>query len=251
MSNVSIIGAVLGFIISKGSFIGAMIGYFLGSAIGASFFSKSTQKSKSTSFSGYQYGGNSQNDFAKALLVLSASVMKADGVVKKSELEFVKQFFKRQFPPSYAQHYILRFREILKTDFNVFRECQQINNYMSVDQRLFLIQYLFGIAQADGHVSASEVNLIEQIASYFNISKVEFNQLKSMFYKDASNAYKVLGIDASASEAEIKKAYRKMAVKHHPDKYNQMGEEHQKAAKEKFQKLQDAYQTIKKERGIK
>ena len=92
MSNVSIIGAVLGFIISKGSFIGAMIGYFLGSAIGASFFSKSTQKSKSTSFSGYQYGGNSQNDFAKALLVLSASVMKADGVVKKSELEFVKQF---------------------------------------------------------------------------------------------------------------------------------------------------------------
>ena len=122
---------------------------------------------------------------------------------------------------------------------------------MSIDQRLFLIQYLFGIAQADGHVSTSEVNLIEQIASYFRISDVEFQQLKSMFYKDASNAYKVLGIDSSATDIDIKKAYRKMAVKHHPDKYNQMGEEHQKAAKEKFQKLQDAYETIKKERGFK
>ena len=106
-------------------------------------------------------------------------------------------------------------------------------------------------AQADGHVSTSEVNLIERIANYFRISDLEFQQLKSMFYKDASNAYKVLGIDSSVTDIEIKKAYRKMAVKHHPDKYNQMGEEHQKAAKEKFQKLQDAYETIKKERGFK
>ena len=89
------------------------------------------------------------------------------------------------------------------------------------------------------------------MSKYFRISSIEFEQLKSMFYKDASDALKVLGIDSSATESEVKKAYRKMAIKHHPDKYNQMGEEHQKAAKEKFQKLQDAYETIKKERGIK
>ena len=115
---------------------------------------------------------------------------------------------------------------------------------------LILIQYLFGISQSDGHISTSEVNLIEQMANYFRISSIEFEQLKSMFYKDASDAFKVLGIDSSATETEIKKAYRKMAIKHHPDKYNQMGEEHQKAAKEKFQKLQEAYETIKKERGM-
>ena len=109
---------------------------------------------------------------------------------------------------------------------------------------------MFGIAQADGNVSSSEVKLIEQIASYFRISSIEFQQLKSMFYKDASNAYKVLGLDSKATDAEIKKAYRKMAIKHHPDKFAQMGEAHQKAAKEKFQKLQAAYEKIKKERGM-
>ena len=82
------------------------------------------------------------NGFANALLILSAAVMKADGVVKKSELEYVKQFFKQQFPPSYAQQYILRFRDILKSEYNVASECSRINNIMSVDQRLFLIQYL-------------------------------------------------------------------------------------------------------------
>ena len=247
MSRASIIGAILGFIATR-SFFGAFIGYLIGSALGSSFVSVSSSNQKgSSNFS----SNTSQNEFAKALLILSASVMKADGSVKKSELEFVKQFFNRQFPPSYAREYILRFRDILKKDYNVSSECNRLLRFLSLDQRLFLIQYLFGIAQADGNVSSSEVKLIEQIASYFRISSIEFQQLKSMFYKDASNAYKVLGLDSKATDVEIKKAYRKMAIKHHPDKFAQMGEEHQKAAKEKFQKLQDAYETIKKERGMK
>ena len=114
-----------------------------------------------------------------------------------------------------------------------------------------MIQYLFGVAQADGHVSDSEAKVIEKIASYFRITKIEFDQIKSMFYKDVSSAYKILGIEANSSDDEIKKAYRKMAVKHHPDKYNQLGEEQQIAAKEKFQKIQQAYEQIKKERGLK
>ncbi|MDG2369299.1 MAG: TerB family tellurite resistance protein [Flavobacteriales bacterium] len=249
MSTASIIGAILGLIIFR-NFYGAFFGYVIGNFFSSSISSTARKNTRGTSNTSYN-AGNSQNGFANALLILSAAVMKADGVVKKSELEYVKQFFKQQFPPSYAQQYILRFRDILKNEYNVASECSRINNIMSVDQRLFLIQYLFGIAQSDGHISTSEVNLIEQMANYFRISSIEFEQLKSMFYKDASDAFKVLGIDSSATETEIKKAYRKMAIKHHPDKYNQMGEEHQKAAKEKFQKLQEAYETIKKERGIK
>jgi DnaJ like chaperone protein len=122
---------------------------------------------------------------------------------------------------------------------------------MPLRQRSLLIQYLFGIAQADGNVSDSEMKVIQKIASYFRISKIEFEQIKSLFYKDVSSSYKLLGIDDSASNNEIKKAYRKMAVKHHPDKFNQLGEEQQKAAKKKFQKIQEAYQHLKKERAIK
>ena len=65
-----------------------------------------------------------------------------------------------------------------------------------------------------------------------------------------SRAYIALGIEKTVTDSEVKKAYRKMAVLHHPDKYEQMGEKHQKAAKEKFQKIQEAYETIKKERGL-
>jgi DnaJ like chaperone protein len=121
---------------------------------------------------------------------------------------------------------------------------------MPLQQRTVLVQYLFGIAQADGNVSKVELSVIERIAIMLKIPISEFEQLKSMFWKDASNSYRILGVDPSATNEEIKKAYRKMAVAHHPDKYAQMGEEHQKAANEKFQKIQDAYETIKKDRDF-
>ena len=63
--------------------------------------------------------------------------------------------------------------------------------------------------------------------------------------------YEILGVSKSASAEEIKKAYRKMAIKFHPDKVAQMGEEYQRGAKEKFQQIQDAYEAIKKRRGFK
>ena len=122
---------------------------------------------------------------------------------------------------------------------------------MPIRQRSLLIQYLFGIAQADGIVSDSEMKVIQRISSYLRISRTEFDQIKSLFYKDVSSFYKVLGVDESSTNDEVKKAYRKMAIKHHPDKFSQLGEEQQNAAKKKFQKIQEAYEYIKKERSIK
>jgi DnaJ like chaperone protein len=60
-----------------------------------------------------------------------------------------------------------------------------------------------------------------------------------------------LEIDSSATDDEVKKAYRKQAMKHHPDKVSHLGEEIRKAAEEKFQKLNEAYERIKSARGIK
>ena len=72
-----------------------------------------------------------------------------------------------------------------------------------------------------------------------------------MFYRNVDSDYKILGVESDSSDDEIKKAYRKMAIKFHPDKVAQLGEEHQKAAKEKFQQIQDAYEALKKRRGFK
>ena len=248
-----LVGGILGFFATR-SLFGAFLGYFIGSS-----FDKFSTKNINFSSSGsnYSYDANyysqrlSQNDFATALLILSAAVMKADGKILKSELDYVKQFFKQQFSSHLSSKYISDFKDILKKDFVLSDVCSTINGSMPIRQRSLLIQYLFGIAQADGFVSDSEMKVIQRISSYFRISSIEFEQIKSLFYKDVSSYYKVLGIDESASNDEVKKAYRKMAIRHHPDKFSQLGEEQQKAAKNKFQKIQEAYEHIKKERSIK
>ena len=248
-----LVGGILGFFATR-SLFGAFLGYFIGST-----FDKFSTKNINFSSSGsnYSYDANyysqrlSQNDIATALLILSAAVMKADGKILKSELDYVKQFFKQQFSSHLSSKYISDFKDILKKDFVLSDVCSTINGSMPIRQRSLLIQYLFGIAQADGFVSDSEMKVIQRISSYFRISSIEFEQIKSLFYKDVSSYYKVLGIDESASNDEVKKAYRKMAIRHHPDKFSQLGEEQQKAAKNKFQKIQEAYEHIKKERSIK
>jgi DnaJ like chaperone protein len=253
ISIYGLIGAVIGLLFIK-SFWGAMLGYFVGSVIESA--SRGQQRGAyngggRVNIDGSAMGGRpNQGQFSRALLILSAEVMRADGKVLKAELDYVKQFFTHQFPKEAAAQYILQLKGILNQQHNITQICTELNQYMPLQQRTVLMQYLFGIAQADGNVSKSELSVIERIAVMLRIPAHEFDQLKSMFWKDASNAYKTLGIDANATNDDIKKAYRKMAITHHPDKYAQMGEDHQKAAKEKFQKIQEAYEIIKLERGL-
>jgi DnaJ like chaperone protein len=192
-----------------------------------------------------------RSNFPTSLMLLSAAVMKADGKVLKAELDYVKKFFLQQFGQEAGRKYILELKDILQREVPLQRTCTDIRQSLTAEVRLQLLHYLFGISKSDGHVSAVEVKLIQEIASYLGISAGDFASIKAMFYKDPDTAYKILGLKGSAPEEEIKKAYRKLAVKYHPDKVQHLGKEFQTGAKEKFQKIQDAYETIKKERGIK
>lgn len=118
-------------------------------------------------------------------------------------------------------------------------------------QRLQLLQYLFGISAADGDVHPREIVIIQSIADYLGIDRKDFESVKAMFYRDAEADYLILEVEPNASDEEVKKAYRRMAVKFHPDKVADLGEEAQRSAKERFQKIQDAWESIKKRRGIK
>jgi DnaJ like chaperone protein len=203
----------------------------------------------------YGIGGAARTqpgDFAASLLVLAAAVMKADGKVLKSELDYVKGFFLQQFGEKLAVENMLVLREILKQDINTQQVAQQIRQFMDPASRLQLLHFLFGISSADGHVHSKEVDEIRRISGFMGIRTSEFESIKAMFYKkDIYASYKILETTPDANEDEIKKAYRKMATKYHPDKVSHLGEEFQKAAKEKFQEVQAAYEQIKKERGIK
>ena len=192
-----------------------------------------------------------EGDFSISLLVLSAAVMKADGKVLKSELDYVKTFFSRQFGASRTTEHLQMLKELLKQPINVKEVCMQIKHFTEHSSRLQLLHFLFGIANADGNVDSKEQELIAQISYYLGIGHKDFESIKAMFVVDTDANYKILEIDPKATDEEVKKAYRKMALKYHPDKISHLGEDAQIGAKEKFQKVQDAYESIKKQRGIK
>lgn len=185
-----------------------------------------------------------------SLLVLVAAVMKADGKVLKSELEYTKQFFVRSFGTEAASDALKMLRDLLKQNIPVNEVCMQIRTNMDLPSRLQLLHFLFGIASADGQVHASEHQLIAQIAQQLGISEKDYQSIESMFVANTDAAYKILEAEPTATDDELKKAYRKMAIKFHPDKVHYLGEDIQKAADEKFQKVNQAWETIKKQRGI-
>ena len=224
--------------------IGGIMGYALGAM------------SENTAQFNSQYTKNINNaktqggDFGSALLILFAAVMKADNKLKKSELEYVKKFFIQHFGHKFAKNRILLFQEILKQEYPLNDICRQIKTHMDHPSRLQMIHILFELSKADGEVHASEVEIINRISSYLGISNIDFKSIHAMFFKDTKSAYKILEISSEASDNEVKKAFRKMAIKFHPDKVHHLGEEFQKMAEEKFKAVNDAYEEIKKSRQI-
>ena len=218
------------------------IGAILGFAIGSIFDSMETSK--------IYTGESSRNGFIVSLLVLVSAVMKADGKVLKSELEFVRQYFYKNFGPSAARESILLLRDILKQAVPLRDVCSQIKANVDYHSRLQLLHLLFGIAQADGVVSAEELKVIKDIASYLDITDADFASIKAMFIPDTDKYYKILEVSPQATNEEIKKAYRLMAVKYHPDKVQHLGEDIRVAAEQKFKMVNEAYDRIKKERGF-
>ena len=189
-------------------------------------------------------------DFEISLLILASIVIKSDGKVDSRELNFVRNQFVEMYGKERANKAFQLFKGVMKKQVSARQVCIQIRQHMPHSSRLQLIHFLFGIAQADEYVSEIEVDEIRKIAGYLYINQYDFESIKAMFYKSTDSAYKILEIETSATDSELKKAYRKMVKKYHPDKLTGLGDEHLLGAKEKFQNIQAAYEAIKKERDL-
>ena len=250
------IGAIVGFFFLGKSFFGAFIGFLVGSFIDnfAVIRKQITASGGSTEdvFAYYQQrASRNHGDFSTMLIALSAAVMRADGKVLKVELDYVKAFFAQQFGPQFSSAHLQTLKHFVNGgEIPLEQICNDIKLRTQVEVRIQLLHYLFGIAKADGHIAEIEIQLISRISGLMGIPQADFESVKNMFYRDTNSDYKVLGIESNATEEEIKKAYRQMAIRYHPDKVASMGDEYQKGAQEKFQKIQEAYENIKKQRGI-
>ncbi|MFV0365442.1 MAG: TerB family tellurite resistance protein [Mangrovibacterium sp.] len=228
--------------------IGGIVGFFIGEWLEGSGTKKYNNQEAYFRQSTRQERRTTAGDYVISLMVLVAAVMKADGKILKSELDYVKDFLKRSWGVSAAKEALVLLRDLLNQNIPVADVCRQIAANTDSATRLQMLHFLFGIAAADGLVDDSEFKVISHIAANLGINDRDFNSIKSMFVADVNAAYNILEISPDASIDEIKKAYRKMAVKYHPDKVSYLGEEFQAEAKEKFQKVNEAYEQIKKQR---
>jgi DnaJ like chaperone protein len=189
-------------------------------------------------------------DFEVSLLILASVVIKADGKQDQRELDYVRQQFVNMYGKERANNAFKLFKNISKQNIPLRQVCNQIQQMMDHASRLQLVHFLFGIAKADEMVTDDEERQIYTIAGYLGISSRDYNSIKAMFYNSSENAYKILEITKSATVDEIKKAYRTMAKKYHPDKVEHLGDEHKKGAEDKFKQVQKAYEQLQKERGF-
>ena len=239
--------------------IGGLVGFLLGTLVekgttiqigdGSSPYGPGT----GTNTGGYtreEQRTGQRNSFLMSLLVLSAAVIKADGHFVKSELEYVKNFLRQNFGDDAAEQAKDIIKGLMDKDINVYEVGGQIRLYMNYSQRLQLFHYLVALAQSDNRVVQSEIDILGVIASSIGISSKDTESIMSMFKNDLESAYRVLEITSSATDDEVRKAYKRMALKYHPDKVSTLGEDVQKAAEEKFKNVQEAYEKIKKSRGM-
>lgn len=257
--------------------IGALIGYLLGKAVdtyidgshqlpggdgweqrqsGQGSYRQQTgqgqygQGPSTQSRQGRYTADEQRNSFFVSLLVLSSAVIKADGRTHPAELRTVREFIRTNFGEQAAAQAEQILQWLDREQVNIYSVGGQIAANMNYSQRLQLFQYLVSIATSDGDFSASEKSVLEAIASAIRLTSSDAASIIAMYYKEADSAYTVLEISPSATDDEVRSAYRRMAMKYHPDRVATLGPEVQKAAEEKFKKIQEAYATIKKQRGI-
>lgn len=229
--------------------LGGPIGGLLGFALGSLLESGDDNGNRKRSSGSHTAGG----DFKMSLLVLIACIVKADGNAKRSELELVRKILVANFGAAEADDAMSILDRLLSQNINETEVARQIDRNMNYSSKLELLHILFQIAYADGEVNSQELSLLRRIAGIFGISSIDFDAIRAPYTRkqDCDWAYKALGITSSASDEEIKSAYRKMAMKYHPDKLAGLGDDVKKAGEEKFRAVKDAYDYLKKTRGIK
>jgi DnaJ like chaperone protein len=192
--------------------------------------------------------------FYISLTSLAAKMAKADGVVTADEVAAFDQFVRNELQLDHQERKIIAdiFNEAKNSVDGADDIAIQFKNLIGGQPQVYqmMLQLLFRIAMADGNFHQAEEKYIQHIASIFNIRQFEYEQIKALFIKSANNAYQVLGISPEATDAEVKKTYKKRVVENHPDKLIAKGvpQDFIDAATDKMAKLNKAYDEIRKER---
>lgn len=253
------IGGILGFM-TLGP-LGGLAGFALGSLLDVTTVSTNGSHGQEQMMED-GYAGQ-RNSFLFSMLVMASYIIRADGRIMHSEMEYVRQFLRINFGEASVaqgeQILLNLFEERKRIDRqnpmafeNTIRECgAQIAANLSYEERLQLLDFLANIAKSDGNVCPDEIEALKRVALSMGLSVKEAESMLNLGGNSLDEAYKVFELESEATNEEVRAAYRRLALKHHPDKVAMLGEDIKKAAEEKFQSINQAKEQIYKSRGMK
>lgn len=216
-----------------------------------------------------------QTDFfyVKELLTFTAHMIKIDGHVSKIETEYVNKFLYREYGRRKQKKYVSIVDSYIRNGYNLEKSINSVNNKCDMSSKLQLIHFLIKVSIIDGYLSTSEFQALSEITQKLNLTYHQLNSILAMYsftsekeerqkkqYKKHSVKTKtskiklalaILEITESSTNDDIKKAYRKLVVLYHPDKTMHLDKYLQKGAKEMYQKVNDAYDFLKEDKGFK
>jgi len=254
-----LLGALIGSVAGPlGTLIGGLVGHLFDRAAEERQFLGSAERARIAAGS---WAGEAdpvsqaQINFLTCLIGLSIAVADADGRVKVSHVETMKDFFRRNFSfPSVDQDLLQRLIDEMyrsRDRIDVGGLCAYYAALSTAEGRMLLLRLLFQIAGSDAlGVSAAEEALIGRISRLLGLGEQVFRQVRAEFLRGSGRSWEALGIGPDASIDEVKAAYRQLSLQNHPDKVASLGPEFVKVAEEKFKAIQEAYEEIRREKGF-
>ncbi len=276
MAKAKWIGGFLGLL--SGGPIGALAGFVLGALFdvmagdggleisdstdsgygGGSYYSDGYDRTSQSS--GVDQG--TRNGFLFSMLTLASYIIRADGKIMHSEMETMRSFLRQNFGQTAVDEgnaIMLKLFEKQKQmeaqQPGSYRQviidaCGQLRRVLNRPQRLQLLSLLAMLAKADGHVASEEVVALREVTNHLGLEESELNSMLNLGSTTLKDAYAVLEIDETATDEEVRAAYKRMVVKHHPDRVASLGEDVRAAAERKMREINEAKELIYKARGL-
>jgi len=191
---------------------------------------------------------NPRSVFQINMISILSYVVKVDGEVAREEIETVLALFRKLgFGQQDLAMMSRAFEIALRQNIDLKTTCDNFRDSSRYEECLMLLRMVYMVVMADQKFHAKEKEAIIQIVDYLGIHYDDNMSIQAEFLKTADKHYKILVLTRGATLVEVKKAYRNLALKHHPDRVNHLGEEYRKIAEEKFKEINEAHQIISKE----
>ncbi len=219
-------------------------------------------------------------DLGISIVKLFLVVLKAKGSLTDRDLDVLENYFSKEYKPEVGKEVREFVRKNFRKRYNLKIICREMTEVLSGKERVQLITQLFRFCNYTGGITKNQKKIIKTIAKELKISETYYAKIEDKFFqhqkkqekKEQANrqksyknyrrtqtsrtyslsfAYNELGVHSTISNSDLKKVYRSLAMKYHPDRWAHKGNSERQKAKEKFQRINNAYSLIKKSRNMK